>query len=111
MADNTDEPATDEQTENADLSAAEESAAEPIDTGMDSEQSFAFWLVLLPFLAFAAVQIYEFSQGSGTEQVKLINAAGLVVTGIFAAYFVNAITQGDKNSDEAEGEAKAEGSS
>lgn len=103
MADNTEES-----------KAAEETAPvneEPIDTGMNADQSFAFWLVLLPFVAFAGVQIYEFSQGSPGDSIKLINAAGLIVVGVFLAYFVNAFTQGDDNSAEGQAEeAKPEGS-
>lgn len=101
MADNTEEE-----------KAGETQEPQEVDTGMSQEQSFAFWLVLLPFLAFACVQIYEFSQGPGTEHVKLVNAGGLVVSGIFVAYFVNALTQGaDKGDAEAAEAANPEGSS
>ncbi len=65
----------------------------PVASDMNSDQNFAYWLTMMPFLAIAAVFIFEFSKTPG-EFTKLINAGGAVVLGIFAASIVNALTHG-----------------
>lgn len=94
MADNAEETTTGNEAE---APAAESGDAEP---AMNSDQNFAYWLTMLPFLIIAAVFVFEFSKTPG-EYNKLINAVGAVVVGIFAASFVNALTGGDKKDEAA----------
>lgn len=106
MADNTEEVKPAEETAPAAGSADEQ--------GMSGDQSFAYWITILPFLAMGGVFIFEFSKTPG-DYNKLINAAGVVVVGLFVAAFVNALTQGGDKKDDAaasSGDApKPEGSS
>ncbi len=109
MADNSEETKGTEATENAESAANEAASSEG--AGMNDEQSFAYWIVLLPFIAFAVVSLYEFSQAPG-EYIKLINAAGLIVVGIFAATVVNVLSHGSTDPrEEASSEEAAGGSS
>ena len=106
MADNTEE-GTKVADENAD-------AAQAADDGtalLTGDAGFTYWLVMLPFLALAGVFIFEFSKHPG-EMNRLVNAAGVVVVGIFVASFVNILSEGSKHEDQAHDEsAKPEGSS
>lgn len=101
----------DNETEENKPAEAEGAPAEGQEAGMSGDQSFAYWITMLPFIAIAGVFLFEFSKTPG-EMTKLINAGGAIVVGIFAASFVNALT-GDKSGDEAASadEAKPEGSS
>jgi hypothetical protein len=68
---------------------------------MTEDQSFTYWLVMLPFLVTGAVFIYRFSQTPG-EYKELVNAIGAVIVGLFVATAVNIVTQnGNKVEDEA----------
>lgn len=63
---------------------------------MTSEQNFAYWLTMLPFLGIAGVFVFEFSKTPGDFN-KLWNAAATIVVGIFVAALVNAMSE--KNDD------------
>jgi len=63
---------------------------------LNSEQSFAYWLTMLPFIGIAGVFLFEFSKTPG-EYNKLINAAGAVVLGILVASCVSAFTKNNEN--------------
>jgi hypothetical protein len=97
MADNTDE-----------TKPAEDAAGEAEGPAMSSDQSFTYWLVMLPFVAIAGVFIFEYSKTP--EPSKLINAAGAVVVGIFIASMVNVLSQGSDNKEDGDA-PKPEGSS
>ncbi len=86
MADNTEE---NKSTEGGAGSA-------PDEAGMSPDQSFAYWLTMLPFLAIAGMFVYEFSKSTG-DYMKLGSAAGALIVGIFVASLVNAFTQGSDN--------------
>ena len=90
---------------------AEEAAAgeSPAEGEMNSDQNFAYWITMLPFIAIAGVFVFEFSKTPG-EISKLINAGGAIVVGIFVASFVNVLTS-EKSEEPAADEAKPEGSS
>jgi hypothetical protein len=83
MADNTEETKPEE--------SASDAGAGDAQAGMSGDQNFAYWITMLPFLVTAAVFIFDFSKTPG-EYNKLINAAGAVLVGVFAASFVNALT-------------------
>lgn len=126
MADNeTEETKPAEEAAAATESAASTSSSEPASTsepasdaatepagdevGMTADQSFAYWLTMLPFIGIALVFLFEFSKNTG-DMAKLMNAGGALVVGIFAASFVNALTS-EKKDEGAMEEAKPEGSS
>lgn len=96
MADNNEEAKA--ETVPEDQAAGLTSA--PENGELNPDQSFAYWLVMLPFLAIAGVCIYNFYQSPGNTS-QLLNALGAVVVGVFAASFVNALT-GDKSNAEGE---------
>lgn len=70
----------------------------PEDGVLNPDQSFAYWLVMLPFLAIAGICLYNFYQNPGSF-TQLLNALGAIVVGVFAASFVNALT-GDKSGED-----------
>ncbi|MBX9689991.1 MAG: hypothetical protein K2X27_24990 [Candidatus Obscuribacterales bacterium] len=104
MADNTEETKTAEQNSADENAPAEEEAAEI----MSGDQSFVYWLVMLPFLALAGMFAFEYSKEPNVA--KLINAGGSIVVGILVASCVNIFAQSNQNADESS-EAKPEGSS
>lgn len=115
MADNNEEEA--KATEGLASSSSDEAAAADLTTApedgvLNPDQSFAYWLVMLPFLVIAGVCVYNFYQSPGNFN-QLWNALGAVVVGVFAASFVNALTGDHSTSpDEANPETpKPEGSS
>lgn len=104
MADNNEEakapesPPTSEEAPASSLSEEDKDAAlttAPADGELNPDQSFAYWIVMLPFLAIAGVCLYNFYLNPGSY-TQLLNALGAIVVGVFAASFVNALT-GDKS--------------
>ncbi|MBX9569753.1 MAG: hypothetical protein K2X77_12725 [Candidatus Obscuribacterales bacterium] len=119
MADNNEEAKAPESAPTSEAPAASLSEEDkdaalttaPEDGTLNPDQSFAYWLVMLPFLAIAGICLYNFYQNPGSY-TQLFNALGSIVVGVFAASFVNALT-GDKsgNADEASTEAPPTNSS
>lgn len=101
MADNTEETQPTEgnvanEATNADPEAAASSEELSDEAAMNTDQNFVYWLVMLPFLAIAAVFVYEYSQHPG-ETNRLINAAGAVIFGIIVASCINVLASEKKN--------------
>ena len=105
MADN-----TEEESKVADANGDAAQTAEDGSALLTGDAGFTYWLVMLPFLALAGVFIFEFSKHPG-DMNRLINAAGAVVVGIFVASFVNILSEGSRQEEQAHDEsAKPEGS-
>lgn len=114
MADNNEEAKAPESAPTSEAPASsltEEEAKEsalttaPEDGLLNPDQSFAYWLVMLPFLAGAGLCLYNFYQEPGNYTL-LFNALGAIVVGVFAASFVNALT-GDKSGEDQNASADA----
>lgn len=106
MADNTEETKPSEGAEGS------EQAVEHDEFTLSGDQSFTYWIVMLPFLAIAGVFVFEFSKHP-TETNRLINAAGAVIVGLLVSSMVTVLSGASgENKEESSGESpKPEGSS
>ncbi len=87
----------------ADNEAVETAPPEEAVPELTSEQSFAYWLTMLPFLGIAGAFVFDFSKTPGDFN-KLWNAAAIIVVGIFVAALVNAMGA-DKQEDNTSSDA------
>jgi hypothetical protein len=69
---------------------------------MTPDQSFTYWLIMMPFLITAGVFVYKFAHTPG-EYKDMINAVGAVVVGLFIATAVQILMQGSGEKPEENG--------
>lgn len=82
------------ESENPEVLAEDAPPPEPT---VEDEQNFIFWVAAIPFFIGAGIFFWQYMNSQNMTQ--LINAAGILILGIFVGAVANAFA-GDKSLDE-----------